>query len=105
MKYFVRQWGDSFFEVTKLRGYNDSMLGYGTEICENDFHRLVLHCKPNKHPLDNTFLRLRRESGKPFKEVCRWRGDGNVNDIIPGLYPETMCNRTLEDSLDKVGIV
>ncbi len=105
MKYFVRQWGDSFFEVTKLRGYYDSTLGYGTEICENDFHRIAVHCKPYKHFLDNTFQRLRRESGKSFVEIFRYRGDGNVNDIIPGLYPETFCKRTLEDSLDKVGII
>lgn len=105
MLYFVRQWGEHFFEVTKMKGYNHkTFFGYGTEICENDFSRLVLHCKPYSNEVDRIHSKLLKVTNKAYSEVIRWRGEGKANDIIPGLYPETCGAPTVENVLDRLGI-
>ena len=105
MVYYVRQWGDKFFELTKIRGYDrGGILGHGSKICEADFHRLALHAKMYRHPIDN--LNIKRRS---FTEITRFRGEGKVEDIIPGFEVETVwCmsdEERLNKALEEVGIV
>ena len=74
MKYYAMQYGNLFYELEKVRGYNYNSFFRGSEITETEFKTLVTKCE--------RLPSVRRKTNKIYTEIDRWRGNGIYKEVL-----------------------
>ena len=87
MVYYAIQYGEYFFEISKMRGHDDgNHLSLGSLITEDQYKKLWSHTKPS--PTTSMYHRssqIRSANGHSYRDIEKRRGEGKISDIIPDI--------------------